>query len=282
MHNRLKDLVELGALDRRRTGSFPREGVYELTGDGERMLDLERTVVRWLADAPEGELRLGTPAAKRVIDTLVAGWNTSIVTSLAGHPNSLTELDRLVESVPYPSLERRVIALREAGLISVAEGVGPGTPYEATTWLRQAAAPLLAAAVAEHRSSTLSSLQAPEMRAVLLLAAPLVRLPSRSRGKLAVVVYPESTTEGEPESSAPIGANLSIRKGRVVDFTMGIDEAAPNWALGTPSYWSDAALDGIVDRLRVGGVKPRLGLDLATGVHRNLSELSAAAEADYS
>lgn len=270
-HKRLRELVDLGALGRRRDSGFPRTTTYTLTPGGERMLELEPTVARWLAAAPKGRLSLGSSVARKAIEALVEGWSSSIIAALAHQPASLTEIDRRVDSVPYPSLERRVVALRKTGLVRIAKAKVRGTPYEATDWLRHAVAPLLTAADLERRASSASALDAREIWAVLLLTLPRVRLPPQSHGRLAVVVHPESRRADEPERRAPIGATLEIRGGRVVDCVLEIDEAVPSWALGTPTYWSDAALDGTVDRLRVGGCKPQLGIALATGVHRELT-----------
>lgn len=276
-HKRLHELVDLGALGQHRGSEFPRKTIYELTPGGERMLELEPAVARWLTEAPTGSIFLGSLVAKRVIATLVAGWSASIIVALADRPTSLTELDRLVDSVSYPSLERRLVALRDIGLVKIAKAKMRGTPYEATDWLRRAVAPLLtAAALEERRASNSAALEATEMRAVLLLTMPLVRLSPQSHGRLAVVVHPEATRTDVPERRAPVGATLEIRDGRVAGCVPEIDENAPNWALGTPTYWTESVLSGIIDRLRIGGRNPQLGADLTAALHQALSKFNIA------
>jgi DNA-binding HxlR family transcriptional regulator len=270
-HKRLRELAELGALQRRRQSEFPCEVSYELTPDGVRMLELARALGRWLAEEPKGGVSLGSPRAKRLIHTLVAGWNSSIISALAARPLSLTELNRLIDSVPYPSLERRVIALRESGLIQVARGGGRGTPYEATDWLRRAIAPLLAAATFEQRPGTAARLRADEVWAALLLAAPLARLGPGSEGTLVIAVY--SQTAGlAPDRGGLTGITLQICEGRVEECLAEIDDAAPTWVLGSPDYWAEALLNGAIGRLRIGGETPQLGAEVVTGVHRRLAD----------
>jgi DNA-binding HxlR family transcriptional regulator len=266
-HKRLRELTDLGALHRSRQRRFPRQVNYELTPDGEQMLDLAASLERWLAGAPDGRATLGTQRAKRMIDVLVAGWKASIVSTLVDRPHSLTELDRLVDTVPYPSLERRLVALREMGLVRVASTAARGTPYEVTEWLRRAAAPLLAAAAFEVSPADDINPRPSEVRAGLLLAMPLLRLPGRSEGTLVIAIVPDQTNG---KVRKPDGATLKIRGGRVAECIPKIDESAPTWALGTPGFWLDAALTGEIDRLRIGGRTPQLGADLATGVHHSL------------
>jgi DNA-binding HxlR family transcriptional regulator len=278
---RLRELTEFGALRRRRRQDFPRQTIYELTPDGARLLQLAEAVRHWLAGAPKGRAVLGSPRAREMVHALVGGWSSSIITLLADSPRSLTDLDRLVDSVPYPSLERRLVALREIGLVKSAPAVGRGTPYEATDWLRRAAAPLLAAAAFEHEPSADPLLRASEMRAVLLLALPLVRLPLESHGTLVLAIYPEFQSTGGSDARTPTGATLEIRAGRVVRCVTEIDETAPNWVLGTPGFWAEAALRGAIGRLRIGGGTPQLGTALVTGVYDSLGaldELSARTE----
>jgi DNA-binding HxlR family transcriptional regulator len=203
-----------------------------------------------------------------MVDALVEGWSSSIVAALLDRPHSLTELDRLVDSLPYPSLERRLVALREMGLVEVASVAARGTPYEVTEWLRRAAAPLLGAAAFEVNPEDDAGPQPSEIRTALLLAMPLLHLPPRSEGTLIIAILPEQTDAAQPRK--PDGATLEIRAGRVAECSPEIDESAPTWALGTPEFWLDAALTGEIDRLRIGGKDPQLGSDLATGVHDSL------------
>jgi DNA-binding HxlR family transcriptional regulator len=271
-HKRLRELTDLGALHRSRQRQFPRQVNYELTSTGERMLDLAASLERWLAGAPGGRIALGTQSAKRMVDTLAAGWKSLIVAALVDRPYSLTELDRRVDSVPYPSIERRLVALRETGLVRVASVDAKGTPYEATEWLRRAAEPLLTAASFELNPAEETDALTDEVRAALLLVMPLLQLPPRSEGTLVIAILPGQV---DAQTRDPEGATLLIRGGRVAVSTPEIDESAPTWALGTPGFWLDAVLTGEIDQLRIGGEAPQLGTDLATGVHRGLLALGS-------
>jgi DNA-binding HxlR family transcriptional regulator len=271
---RFRELAEFGAMHRSRQREFPRQVIYELMGNGDRMLDLAVSLECWLAGAPGGRAVLGTQKARRMVDVLSAGWSSSIIATLATHPHSLTELDRLVDSVPYPSLERRLVALREIGLVRVASTAARGTPYEATDWLRRAAAPLLVAASFKGAPVDNVGLRASEVRAALLLAMPLLRLPSRSEGTLVIAILADPADAAQPREAD--GATLEIRAGRVVECLPEVDDSAPTWALGTAEFWSDAALNGEIAPLRIGGKTPKLGTDLATGIYRSLKRWSGA------
>ncbi|MBS1680029.1 MAG: winged helix-turn-helix transcriptional regulator [Actinobacteria bacterium] len=256
-HQRFRELIDLGTLRRRRRSEFPRRSTYELTPTGELMLELSSTVGSWLAAAPSGRIALGSATAQRAINTLLAGWTSSIVATLAENPISLTELDRSVDSIPYPSLERRLFALRQTGLIDVASANAKGIPYEATEWLRRAVVPILAAATFERHLRDTQSLTACEMRAALLLAAPLVRLGPSDALRIALVVHPRPSQDETPGSQrAPIGATIEIREGRATTVSPTVSDDAPNWAMGTAARWSEAVLTGSCLGLRVGGERP--------------------------
>ena len=98
---------------------------------------------------------------------------------LAARPLSLTELDSLIPRISYPSLERRLAAMRECDLVKVQRGAGRLRPYEVTA---------LAASVrhSDHLRHRLGAQTAPgqdrglgrlDVEAAFLLAIPPLDLP---------------------------------------------------------------------------------------------------------
>jgi DNA-binding HxlR family transcriptional regulator len=140
----LRHLVEIGAVEMQRRNDFPGALDYELTAAGGGLLDVLLVLEAWLEKA-HPPLTLGGNEAKAAVKALAEGWSTTMLWALAGGPLSLTELDRAIGAVSYPSLERRLSALRLAALVKPAPNRGRGTPYAVTDWLRQAVAPLTAA-----------------------------------------------------------------------------------------------------------------------------------------
>lgn len=98
------------------------------------------TLQAWLQLSPAGPIELGSIAAKSAIKALVEGWGSNIVRALATRPLSLTELNSLIPRISYPSLERRLTAMRQVNLLETQSTHGRTTPYEVTEWLRRAIA----------------------------------------------------------------------------------------------------------------------------------------------
>ena len=81
-----------------------------------------------------------------MIKALVGGWSSAIVRALASKPFTLTELSRLIKGLNYPTLERRLAAMRFARQIEAAPNEDRGRPYAVTAWLRRGVAPVAMAA----------------------------------------------------------------------------------------------------------------------------------------
>ena len=182
MRGHLRKLTETGVVKRRRQNEFPGSLDFELTSAGEELWGVATVLRGWLANGPEGSLKLGSSAAKSAIRALVEGWSSSMVRALAARPLSLTELNDLINGLSYPSLERRLGAMRVAGLIERMSGPGRGTPYTVTEWMRSAVAPLGAARRWERlfvpeRTPPIKRLDA---EAGFLLSVPLIGLPSEA------------------------------------------------------------------------------------------------------
>jgi DNA-binding HxlR family transcriptional regulator len=232
----LKGLTDLGAVERRQEADFPGSVSYTLTETGHKLLAAAAVLQHWLESAPDGPIALGSSAAKSAIKTLVDGWNATIVRVLATRPFALTELARLIPSISYPTLERRIAAMRRVGLLEAQRnGSGSrGTPYKATRWLRQGAAPLTAAIAWERRwaPAQTSTIGRIDVETSFLLAIPLLELPEELSGccRLAVEMRAESKLEYA-------GVMVTMDGGRLVSCTARLGGEPDAWATGTALDW---------------------------------------------
>ncbi len=269
----LRTLREIDVLTKRRRDDFPGVVDYELTDTGRDLLVVAEVLQAWLAEAPEGPLALGSPAAKSAIKALVEGWATNMVRALAAKPLSLTELDRLIANLSYPSLERRLAAMRLAGQVEARPGPGRSTPYALTDWLRRAVAPLGAAARWErlHTAEGTAPITRVDAEAAFLLAVPLLDLPANLSGicRLGVEVR-----NGSGQRLA--GVLVGVKQGRIASYASQVRGDATAWAHGSGSAWLRAIIEHDVSRLEVGGDR-RLADALLDGLHSALFSPGRAA-----
>lgn len=252
MRGYLKALVDLGVVERRQAAGFPGKVAYALSRPGTDLLIVASVLQRWLDEAPNGSSPLGSPAAKSTIKALVEGWNATIVRILATRPLALTELARLVSSISYPTLERRVTAMRRVGLLeaSRANAASRGTPYRASRWLREAAA-LLAAAVAWERrwaKEQTKGIGRLDIEAAFLLAAPLLDLPGDAAGLCRLGVEMRSGSKLEYA-----GAMLKVDSGRLLSCSARLEGRPDGWATGTTADWFGSANGKAGVELEFGG-----------------------------
>jgi DNA-binding HxlR family transcriptional regulator len=263
MRGHLRTLTQTGVLARQRQNEFPGSLDFELTPVGQELWDVARILRAWLVHSPEGPMELGSSSAKSAIKALVEGWGTSMIRALAARPLSLTELNGLINSLSYPSLERRLGAMRLAGQIERMPGPGRGTPYKVTEWLRHAIAPLAAAARWErmHAPEQTSPVKRLDAEAAFLLTIPLLRLSSDLNGtcRLAVEI-------GGSNGDSLAGVLVGVREGEAASCVATIRGQADAWAAGSAITWLQAVLEGGVDRLDLGGNR-----DLAHGVVEGLN-----------
>ena len=264
----IDNLRAIGVLARRQLPGAPYAVVNELTPAGAEMLPLADTLDAWLTRAPDGPTESESNAAKTAIKTLAEGWSSSIIRMLAFQPVTLTDLNRSIPEATYPSLERRLARMRIAGQVEPVTAAGRGTPYEVTEWLRRSVGPLCGAARWEqrHLGSQAPTITGSDIETVLLLSIGLpLRLPGRSEGRCLLAVHERiATTEAV---SALAGLMVEAQAGRVISAVPMLDDAPPNWVLGTPEGWLDALLDGSLANLRLGGNAPQLGVSLAQGLY---------------
>lgn len=184
-------------------------------------------------------MQFGRPVAKSAIKSVVDAWTTKIVRALAAKPLSLTELDRLLPSVNYPAIERRLTAMRLAGQIEAIRGRAGSTPYRVTPWLREAVGPLVAAANWEstHHPTAREPLGRLDFEAILLLAIPLLTLPSKASGTCQLTVDFSSSHQ------ELAGAVVVVENGRPVSCAANQTTKSTSTVRGPGPAWL-AALTG--------------------------------------
>lgn len=259
----LKRLTEIGAIEMHRRNRFPGVLEYELTKAGRELLGVIGILEYWLGKAPAGSIPLGGNAAKAPIKALAEGWSTTMVRALAASPLSLTELDSVIGSVSYPSLERRIGAMRLAGQVEARRGNGRGTPYAVTGWLRAAVAPLLAAVYWEqrHLSGAAPPLAGIDAEAAFLLAIPLLRFNSESSGTCRMSV--------EISSGRFSGVMVGVQGGRITSCATRLRGHPDAWISGTSATWLSALIGSEGAELEIGG-DPAFGRLLLHGLHKAL------------
>lgn len=265
----LKRLFEIGAIEKHRRNRFPGALEYELTGPGRDLLFVVDALERWLDQAADRELTLGSNEAKAAIKALAEGWSTTMLRALAAAPLSLTALDRVIGSLSYPSLERRLAAMRLARQVSARPSDGSGTPYAVTDWLRLGIAPLAAAARWERRHMPLTTppIGRLDVEAAFLLVAPLLRLPTEVSGTCRMAA---EISNGEGGRLA--GVTIKMQSGRVASCATQLQIDADAWALGSPPAWLDAVIEHDRNRLDIGGDR-RLAGAVLDGLHEALSSV---------
>ena len=230
----LQTLTELGAVDRNPRNAFPTSVDYEITEGGRALLRVADTVQAWLLASPAGSIELGSTAARSAIKALVEGWASNIIRALATRPLSLTELNSLIPRISYPSLERRLTAMRQVDLLRVKSTPGRTTPYEVTEWLRWAIAPVISAIGWERKyaEDTTADLRRLDVEAAFLLATPLVDLDRDLSGRCRLAVEVHDGT-----SLIFAGVLISVEEGEVKSCVPSLESNAEAWASGSPLAW---------------------------------------------
>jgi DNA-binding HxlR family transcriptional regulator len=245
-----RTLAELGILHQHRQSEFAGSSLYTVTPSGTALLKVGEVLQEWLNASPEGPIQLGSTPAKSTVGALVEGWSTNIVRALAAKPLSLTQLNRLIPKVSYPSLERRLGGLRLANLVEPHPGEGRGTPYRATEWLQRAVVPTASAVGWERKF--LPDSAAPvgrlDVEAAFLLAVPLMMLPDSLNGKCRLAVEVQGG-----KSPVFAGVLVCIEEGRVVSCSSRLDGEAEGWASGSPMEWLRRMNGGGNGELDIGG-----------------------------
>jgi DNA-binding HxlR family transcriptional regulator len=271
LRGQVGNLRAIGALERHVRSGMPYTVENELTDVGRGILAVAEVVEAWLARAPQGPIAFGSEPAKGAIRSLVGGWSSTVLRVLAARPLSLTELSGAIPELSYPSLERRLSAMRASRQVEVLDEPGKARPYAVTDWTRQAVGPLVAAGRCEckHIPERAEPITGIDIEAAFLLAVPLVTLPVGGSGSCQLVV---NTGEGgeEPMPQAA-GVHVGLEHGEVTSCVSGLEQDPGTWALGPVEAWAEAIADGCFDSLQVGGNDQDLARGLIEGLHRSLS-----------
>jgi len=270
LRGQVGNLRAVGALERHVLGGMPYTVENELTEIGRGVLTVAETVEAWLSGAPQGPIALGSEPAKVAIRALVSGWSSTILRALAARPLSLTELDGLIPDLSYPSLERRLSAMRAARQVEALPGQGGSRPYAVTGWTRRAVGPLAAASRCEcrHLGERAQPPERIDIEAAFLLAVPMVKLPVRASGACLMAVKTESK-DGDAQGRIA-GVHVEIDEGAVVSCVSRLDRDPRTWVLGGPPSWLDSIIDGHHGGLRTGGEEEAIASAVVAGLHESL------------
>ncbi len=263
MRGYLRALDQTGVLTRRRRDDFAGGLDFELTDSGRCLLSVKEVLQIWLAAAPEGPLLLGSAAAKSAVKALVEGWDTNMMRALAAGPLTLTELDSLITGLSYPSLERRLAAMRLAGQVQKTPGRDGGVPYAVTEWLRRAVGPISAAVRWErqHLQELATPVAHRDVEAGFLLAMPLVRLSAEVEGSCRLAVE-----LGSGEGDGLAGVTVGVEEGRVTRCIARLEGRSAAWAAGSAQAWLAAVIERDTKSLELGG-DCHLAAALIEGLH---------------
>jgi len=251
MRSYLRSLTEIGVIERYRENDFPGSVSYAITDDGKQLLEVAEVLQRWLGSAPEEPVELGGIASKSAVKALVDGWAAGLVRALAARPLALTELDRLIPQLSYPTLERRLTAMRQVGLVeSDPDSNGRVNRCRATTWLRHAVAPLTSAA--RWESQCLSD-QVPgpgrtDAEAAFLLSVPLLELAPELEGTCRLTV--EFRRGSDLEFA---GVMVTLTEGKPCSCVSRIEGEADAWATGPILDWFSCLGGANGTRIELGG-----------------------------
>ena len=263
LRGHLNDLIAVGAVNKLERRGMPYAVSHELSAEGQDLRFAVKVLAAWLAEAPQGEIKLGTDSAKGAVKGLAGGWDSAILRALSAQPRSLTELDEMISALSYPSLERRLSSMRVTGQVEPAQGQGgQGTPYTVTDWVRRGVAPLCAAGRWErrHLPKQTEPVGWVEVEAAFMLSLPLVKLPKRAKGECVLAVDTK-----DPEQRIA-GVHIVVEEGKIVSCRAELKQHPPAYALATAESWLEAVIDSKIDRLHMCG-EDRIVQQLVGGIH---------------
>ncbi|HYP56311.1 MAG TPA: winged helix-turn-helix transcriptional regulator [Solirubrobacterales bacterium] len=259
----LKELDRANAIEKRRRDRFPGVLEYELTAAGKDLLFVVDTLERWLREAPDGPLDFGNGKGKAAVKSLIESWSSTMLRALAARPLSLTELDRIIGGLSYPSLERRLGAMRLTGQVEPCPGNGKGTPYVPTPWLRRGIGPLAAAARWErrHLPEETAPITRIDAEAAFLLVLPLISVAADFSGSCRLGVE-----MGDGRDRRLVGAMANLENGKLASCNVRLDRDVDAWVTGPTSAWLRAVIAADIDGLEFGGDQ-RLARAVVEGLH---------------
>lgn len=270
----LKRLWQAQAIEKRRRNRFPGVLEYALSEAGIALLPVVSALERWLGNSSGGSLGLDSLAAKAAVRALIEGWTTTMLRALAAAPLTLTELDRAISTLNYPSVERRLAAMRLAGLIEELDEGGLGKPYAVTEWTRHAAAPLVAAAHWErlHAPQWSPPFGRVEFETTVLLVAPLMTIHADAVGTCRLALeLPPAADRRAPGDRRLAGVVAEVADGRVSRYALRTDDDVDAWALGSANDWIEALARADSDGIEIGGDGP-FARSMVNSLHSALFE----------
>jgi DNA-binding HxlR family transcriptional regulator len=241
LRGNIGNLIGIGALEKRRAGGEQNLVDNELTDFGRELLFVGEVLEAWLRSGPDGALGIESVPAKEAIRALVGGWNSTMLRALAVRSLSPPELDELISSFGQSALERRLFAMRSAGL-AAAESSRGSTVYAPTDWLREGAAPLLAAIRCEHLflAAEVAPLGRLDVETLLLLALPLVGSLGAAHDGVSGTCQLAVDTGGE---HGPAGIRVVVDGGAIASYTAKLEPGVPEWT-GSSGEWLDSIVGG--------------------------------------
>lgn len=260
LRGQITKLRRIGALERRVRSGMPYTVENDLTDAGAALLQLAELVEAWLAHAPDGPIQLSSKRAKAAIGALVGGWSSEILHLLAPAPLSLTELNSAIPDLAYPSIKRRLLALRATRQVAVLAETKGFKFYAVTDWTRRAALPLLVAGGWEdaHLAEVAGRLSQPEVEAAFLFALPRVSLPETATGSCLIAF------------DASAGLQVEVENGSV-EACAPVDEPdAATIVRGSTEAWIRAVIKSRPSGLRTDGSQPGLARMLVTALQEAL------------
>jgi DNA-binding HxlR family transcriptional regulator len=271
LRGQVGNLRGIRALERHVRGGMPYTVENELTDVGRGVLLVAEVVEAWLARAPQGAIALGSEPAKGAIRALIGGWGSTMLRALAARPLSLTELDSVISDLSYPSLERRLSAMRAARQVEVLPNGERAKPYAVTEWTRQAVAPLVAAGRCEclHLPEETEPLTRIDIEATFLLAVPLIDL-EITRSGTCLLAVDTGAKRGKGPKRRIAGVHVEVEGGRITSCVSRLEQNPRAWAVGTICPWVDSILDGDQNGLRIGGEDHALARAVVAGLHTSL------------
>lgn len=276
LRNHLNLLETAGAVAKSKQDAFPGALEYGLTDCGRELLSVARSLERWLAGAPGDPLELGSDRAKVAIKGLADSWCATVLTCLAAEPLSLTELDKRISAVSYPTIERCLETMRLAEQLDVGARNHRGTPYAVRGWVRRGVAPLTSAARWEHRNrrNGAAPVRRTDVDGALRLIGPMLDIPKQASGVCQLAVR---VPDGERHDRR-LGF-LEVRDGRIRLGPIDPPRAPDASASGPMDSWFSTLIDANRKGLRLSGDRslPEAVFD---SVHRTLFESRAAPPQD--
>ena len=241
-------LCDLAALVRLESDDGSQNAATELTEAGRELLPVATILERWLQLAPDGPIPLESTAAHGTVKVLTAGWDSTMIRTMAERPLTLNETNAGIVGLSYPALKRRLAKLRSTHLVTSVPG--NTAAYAATDWLRFSVVPLAMAGRWERKHDPEAEPISPvEVEAAFLMTLPFVELSDEVSGSCTLAVLTsDDRNGGEPEVA---GVTVEIANGKVTSCAADNASAPTTWALGTTDAWLDAVIGRASCRERV-------------------------------